>query len=95
MNICDTSSTNVYLLVYLFMHGYRLTKATSMAIHAFIGISLDLYMLKIVTVLACKPFLWFLRLVIRLMIVSVWMTLRNYDVMVKGDVQLEHFVLLS
>ena len=46
----DTSSTNVYLLVYLFMHGYRLTKATSMAIHAFIGISLDLYMLKIVTV---------------------------------------------
>ena len=32
------------------MHGYHLTKATSMAIHAFIGISLDLYMLKIVTV---------------------------------------------
>ena len=45
-----TSSTNVGLLVYLFMHGYLLTEATSIANHAFIGIQLDLCMIKIVTV---------------------------------------------
>ena len=36
------------------MHGYSLTEATSIANHAFIGIQLDLYMIKIVTVWRVK-----------------------------------------